>query len=595
MLPRRDGRRRDGAVVERVGQASQVISSRFSVTGVCEAVPMSERQFDTEVPAPAATAAPDAAPADAAGVDGPGFEAAGFDAAGFCDWLRTLSLDALSRVADEHAAFVRAVQARQLLVLGVLAERSVHRVDGALDLAGWVAQRDAVRPGTARQVAAIAARLEQLPAIAGVAAAGALSIDQLAPLVRLADAETDAEWAERAPGWSLASLEQAARRRERLGSSVAEAAFQRRELRFWIERATGDGRMSGRMPADRMALVRSVVEQAAHDAGRTADQPKERWEARCADALADLVLAGGAVDDGRTVVAQVSAHIDVRALHPPPASGRRRGGARRAGNRGPGRSTRSGRLRAAADARGDIGEGEVGDLVAAGPIPFDRVMSGAPCCAAMVAPSGEPVVRGPSAVAAGGTIDASVHPEVDAGVDASRPLDADAAVSAERLGGGLPPSVPWAQLVDGTPISVETARRLSCDARIQAWLVDRFTPFAAGRSRRSPTAAQHAALRLRAGCCEWPGCRRRRGLSAHHLHWWSLRGPTDLDNLVLLCWAHHHLVHDGGFGLRGDPTRPDGLEVVRPDARPLAMEPSPLPSPVPAELAAWLDRPGPGP
>jgi hypothetical protein len=488
---------------------------------------MSEQQFDQRVSEPVVPPLAD---------DSAGFDEVGFDAAGFCDWLRTLSLDALCTVADEHAALVRAAHARQLLVLGVLGERSVDRVDGALDLAAWITQRDAVRPGTARQAASIAARLSQLPAIASVAASGALSVDQLAPLVRLADADTDAAWAERAPGWTPAALEQAARRRERVGSTEAHAAFQRREVRFWTDRPTGDGRFSGRMPADRVALVRSIVEQAAHEARPTTDQPHERWEARCCDALADLVLAGGAAAvDQRPVVPQVIAHIDARALHPPQASppGRR-------DRSGPGRSRRSARPRVdraplpSHPVDGDPGAAEVGH-------------DGAACCeqpwAHHVAPPG---------------------PD-----DAPDP----------------PPSALWAQLVDGTPISVETARRLSCDASIQTWLVDRFTPMAAGRARRTPTVAQHAALRLRSQCCEWPGCRRRRGLYAHHLRYWSRRGPTDLDNLVLLCWAHHRLVHNGGFGLRGDPTRPGGLEVVRPDRRPLAS----VPASIPSELAAALD------
>jgi hypothetical protein len=35
---------------------------------------------------------------------------------------------------------------------------------------------------------------------------------------------------------------------------------------------------------------------------------------------------------------------------------------------------------------------------------------------------------------------------------------------------------------------------------------------------------------------------------------WVDGGPTDLDNLVLLCRAHHRAVHEGGWQLTANPT-----------------------------------------
>ncbi len=41
----------------------------------------------------------------------------------------------------------------------------------------------------------------------------------------------------------------------------------------------------------------------------------------------------------------------------------------------------------------------------------------------------------------------------------------------------------------------------------------------------------------------------------HHVHWWRAGGPTDVDNLTLLCWSCHADVHHG----RATVTRqPDG-------------------------------------
>jgi len=35
----------------------------------------------------------------------------------------------------------------------------------------------------------------------------------------------------------------------------------------------------------------------------------------------------------------------------------------------------------------------------------------------------------------------------------------------------------------------------------------------------------------------------------HHVKHWADGGPTDLDNLVLLCSTHHRAVHEGGYSL----------------------------------------------
>jgi hypothetical protein len=72
-----------------------------------------------------------------------------------------------------------------------------------------------------------------------------------------------------------------------------------------------------------------------------------------------------------------------------------------------------------------------------------------------------------------------------------------------------------------------------------------------GRATRTVSTAQRRALNSRDGGCQWPGCDRSASWSAaHHLkHWTKDRGPTDLDNLVLLCHRHHTMVHEGCWQL----------------------------------------------
>ena len=51
------------------------------------------------------------------------------------------------------------------------------------------------------------------------------------------------------------------------------------------------------------------------------------------------------------------------------------------------------------------------------------------------------------------------------------------------------------------------------------------------------------------GVCQFPGCESRGGLHLHHVKHWADGGPTDLENLTLLCSYHHRAVHEGGFSV----------------------------------------------
>jgi hypothetical protein len=93
-----------------------------------------------------------------------------------------------------------------------------------------------------------------------------------------------------------------------------------------------------------------------------------------------------------------------------------------------------------------------------------------------------------------------------------------------------------------------------------------------GRTRRLATAKQRLAAMIRDQHCAFPGCDRPAGWSdVHHLVEWDAGGPTDIDNLALLCKRHHHqVVHAQGFTpeRHADGTltwhRPDGTAIPEP-------------------------------
>jgi hypothetical protein len=69
-----------------------------------------------------------------------------------------------------------------------------------------------------------------------------------------------------------------------------------------------------------------------------------------------------------------------------------------------------------------------------------------------------------------------------------------------------------------------------------------------GRSERTVGTRLRRALEIRDGHCVFPDCRASVArCHAHHVLPWQHSGRTDLSNTALLCLAHHHAVHEGGW------------------------------------------------
>ncbi|MFN8125263.1 MAG: DUF222 domain-containing protein [Candidatus Nanopelagicales bacterium] len=85
----------------------------------------------------------------------------------------------------------------------------------------------------------------------------------------------------------------------------------------------------------------------------------------------------------------------------------------------------------------------------------------------------------------------------------------------------------------------------------------RVQPLAMGRATRLATPAQRAALALRdGGCllCDRPPSE----CQTHHVRPWAQGGRSDLENLVLLCWAHHRQVDLERWTIARNPDRSPG-------------------------------------
>jgi hypothetical protein len=101
------------------------------------------------------------------------------------------------------------------------------------------------------------------------------------------------------------------------------------------------------------------------------------------------------------------------------------------------------------------------------------------------------------------------------------------------------------------PISATHAQELSCDAETRLMrLGDHGEILSLGLTRRLFSPGQRLALTVRDEGCVWPHCTAPPAwCDAHHAIPWSRGGPTDVDNGVLLCPAHHHMLHHSDFEL----------------------------------------------
>jgi hypothetical protein len=302
----------------------------------------------------------------------------------------------------------------------------------------------------AREWVRVARALRELPGVRRAYAEGRLAWEQLVPLTRFAEPATDALWARRASRLQPKTLWREARRHERVTTRQTEEIRSRRSLALTWDQETPVLYLEGMLPGEEGAALERALSRRAEQVVLD-DQPHSPGEARMADALVELVTAGG--KGGRSAPTLVI-HADAEMLTE-----------QRAGN-----------------------------------------------------------------------------------------------------GNGKPP--PVAETEEGVQLAAEAVRRIACEARVE-WVIEREgRPVGVGRRSRRPPPWLVRLLRHRdGGSCRFPGCERRRWLVSHHIHHWTDGGPTDLDNLISLCFGHHRLLHEGGWGTSGHPD--GGLRFHDPGGRPL--------------------------
>jgi hypothetical protein len=223
-----------------------------------------------------------------------------FDA--LVDELRTHSTEWLESRRREVVGAQRELHAEELAIVRVLDERG--RIDASMGSAGESSRvvRDKVE--TARA-------LEALPAIGAVALAGGFSDEQLSSVTRLADGESDREWARRGPQTDPVELERLARNASKPSAEDSRARFGAREFRMWRGRDTSMLQVRGQLPDDLGAAFEARIVAETEKMKPAKGQPWAPFEQRAADALVALCTQGPGDDCEPSLAVQPNLQIAV--------------------------------------------------------------------------------------------------------------------------------------------------------------------------------------------------------------------------------------------------------------------------------------------
>ena len=130
-----------------------------------------------------------------------------------------------------------------------------------------------------------------------------------------------------------------------------------------------------------------------------------------------------------------------------------------------------------------------------------------------------------------------------------------------------------ALLDTGSYLSAAHARMLACDCTvIPIVLGSKSEPLDIGRADRTTPPGIRRTLIHRDHGCAFPSCdRAARWCQSHHVTHWAQGGDTALNNLVLVCTAHHRLLHFSEWDVAIVNGRPEFYPpaFLDPDRKPL--------------------------
>jgi len=126
----------------------------------------------------------------------------------------------------------------------------------------------------------------------------------------------------------------------------------------------------------------------------------------------------------------------------------------------------------------------------------------------------------------------------------------DATLAAESFG------ETGATVSSGPRVGPNTLSEILCTGKVRVIVTDGHKPITySDLGEAIPPAIRSFVLWRDQGLCSIEGCRSRYRLQPHHIHERQHHGSHDPDNLITLCWYHHHVaIHM--LGMTIDPSSP---------------------------------------
>jgi hypothetical protein len=452
-------------------------------------------------------------------------------------------LESLGERIAEQAAHLDAALHRLLTDLRTFDRGGGWHAQGARSCAHWLSWRVGWGLGTAREHLRVADRLADLPLLDDALRRGEVSYAKLRAITRVATPANEAALLELARQSSGHQLETVCRKYRAVLLHDAEPDPEADRQRRWVARRdTADGmvRIEAVLHPEEAALVWAALDHRAQQQCREAQRVSAETPSNH--------LHHPQVQQPCREAQRVSAESPSNHLHHPQGQQPCRE-AQRVSAEAP--SAAPGAAPTAALGARDDGAPAASDA-RDGRAPFDRADALVEIAQGYL--RGDRPDRSPIELVVSVPAETLRRGHAGAPATAAAPAAAPAAARPGSADAGMATDVPdpcdVAYLADGTCVSGETARRLSCDCGVVEVVEgEHGAPLSVGRKRRTIPGSMKRALLQRDRTCRFPGCGNRLYLEAHHIVHWADGGETSLLNMLTVCSFHHRYVHEYGCSI----------------------------------------------